>query len=142
MECLTGRTCKTACGCSAEITLYRGNSANYIIKPVYDSGEDVTLQEGDKILFVVRSSPDSRARVYLSKTLTMADYDEEGQLILSFAPQDTVNMQEYTYYYDLSVGFADGTFYTFIPFSKFVILPALGDVKMMTEPPPEDKEDV
>ena len=114
-----------------DITLYRGNSADFIITPVYDDGEKVILQEGDTILFVVRSAPDSRARTYFSRRLTLADYDGEGQLILHIAPQDTVGLQECTYWYDVSVCFSDGTFYTFIPYSKFSLLPALGDVNMI-----------
>ena len=118
------------------IALYRGNSADFVLKPIYEDGTDVTLEEGDRILFTVRSRPDAHSMTVYSRVFSQRDYDGESQMILHLKPADTVKFPVHTYWYDVAICFADGSFYTFVPFSRFDILPALGDVDMLT--PTED----
>ena len=115
-----------------DIALYRGNSADFVLKPISVDGEKVTLEEGDRILFTVRSRPDALSVTHFSRVFTMNDYDEEGQIVLHLRPKDTVKFDVHTYWYDVAICFADGTFYTFVPYSKFDILAALGDVGMLS----------
>ena len=119
------------CTESNDITLYRGNSADFVLKPVYENGTNVVLEKGDRILFTVRSRPDRQSREYYKKVLCEKDYDKKGQLVLHLKPEDTLNMEVHTYWYDVAICFADGTFYTFVPFSRFDVLPTLGDVSML-----------
>lgn len=116
-----------------DIALPRGNSAFFTLKPLTEDGEKITLEEGDRILFTVRSRPDSQSAVFFSRVFSMKDYDDEGQIVLHLRPKDTVGFQVHTYWYDVAICFADGTFYTFVPFSRFDILPALGDVDMLSQ---------
>lgn len=115
------------------IALYRGNSADFTLKPIYEDGTDVTLEEGDRILFTVRSRPDAYSVMHYSRVFGMNDCDAEGRIVLHLKPEDTVKFQVHTYWYDVAICFADGTFYTFVPFSRFDILPALGDVGMLSD---------
>ena len=114
-----------------DITIYRGNSADFVIKPVYENGEEVRLGKGDRILFTVRSRPDAQSITYFSKVFEKKDYNDKGELVLHLKPKDTVRLSVHTYWYDVAICFSDGTFYTFVPYSKFDILPTLGDVDML-----------
>ena len=113
------------------IALYRGNSADFVIKPVYEDGTDVVLKKGDRILFTVRSRPDAHSITYFSRVFGWKDHDKNGQIVLHLKPEDTVKFDVHTYWYDVAICFADGTFYTFVPYSRFDIMPALGDVDML-----------
>ena len=115
-----------------DIALHRGNSAFFTLKPINGDGEKITLKEGDRILFTVRPRPDKQSAVVFSRVFDMNDYDEEGQIVLHLKPKDTVEFQVHTYWYDVAICFADGSFFTFVPFSRFDILPALGDVDMLS----------
>lgn len=115
------------------IALYRGNSADFVIKPIYEDGTDVVLEEGDRILFTVRTRPDAHSIPYYSRVFTLRDCDKEGRIVLHLKPKDTVKFSVHTYWYDVAICFADGSFYTFVPYSKFDIMPALGDVDMLAE---------
>lgn len=115
-----------------DLALFRGNSADFILKPVYEDGTEVTLADGDRILFTVRSRPDAHSMTVYSRVFSQRDYDEEGHIVLHLKPKDTVKFSVHTYWYDVAICFADGTFYTFIPYSKFDIRPALGDVDMLS----------
>lgn len=113
------------------LTLYRGNSADFVIKPIYENGEEVKLGKGDRILFTVRSRPDGQSREFFKKVFDRKDCNSKGELVLRLKPEDTVRFEVHTYWYDVAICFSDGSFYTFVPYSKFDILPALGDVNML-----------
>lgn len=116
---------------SNNLALYRGNSADFVLKPIYEDGTDVALEEGDRILFTVCSRPDSQSEIRYSRVFDMNDCDAEGRIVLRLKPEDTVKFQVHTYWYDVAICFADGSFYTFVPYSRFDILPTLGDVRML-----------
>lgn len=115
-----------------DLTLFRGNSADFLIKPVYEDGTDVTLEDGDRILFTVRSRPDAHSMPVYSRVFSRRDYDEDGQIVLHLKPKDTVKFPVHTHWYDVAICFADGSFYTFVPYSRFDIRSALGDVDMLS----------
>lgn len=115
------------------LALHRGNSADFILKPIYEDGADVALEEGDRILFTVRSRPVAHSMTLYSRVFDMNDCDAEGRIVLHLKPEDTVKFQVHTYWYDVAICFADGSFYTFVPYSKFDIMPALGDVGMLSD---------
>ena len=123
MNCLPRQPC--------HLSLFRGNSADFVIKSVYENGEEVKLKDGDRILFTVRTRADAHSMTVFSRVFSARDYDEEGQIVLRLKPKDTVKFPVHTYWYDVAICFADGGFYTFVPYSKFDICAALGDVDML-----------
>ena len=124
MSCLPRQPC--------HLSLFRGNSADLVIKPVYENGEEVKLEDGDRILFTVRPRPDAHSMTVYSRVFSARDYDEDGQIVLHLKPKDTVKFPVHTYWYDVAICFADGGFHTFVPYSKFDVCTALGDVDMLS----------
>lgn len=93
-----------------EITLTRGDSAEFDIELSSCDGEAYEAQEGDIIEFTVKEN------VYSSEALI----HKKGNKII-IAPEDTAKMSYKEYVYDVQVTFADGTVDTVIPPSKFKI---------------------
>lgn len=108
-----------------DIQLTRGNSANISLLLTDDQGQAVTLDNGDKVIFKVKT-PTGTDKII--KILTNADYGETG-LDLTMSPNDTLDMQCGTYVYDCILVLANGEAYTFIGESKFVLLRAIGTIE-------------
>jgi hypothetical protein len=123
-----------------KITLTQGNSAIIDITPyLNDSQNPIVLQEGDKVLFTVKSVS---GREYLKKILTNNDYDNEEDTSLNvvLTPEDTVNLAPYRYLYDLLLIYANGEAYTFIGTSEFEITQAVGTINDLTQDRVDDDE--
>ena len=108
-----------------EITLTQGNSAELDITPRDEEGNVIVPEEGDKVIFVVKS----HRKEVLRKELTMNDWDnEQNALILILQPEDTINLPAIGYEYDCLYVFADGSKYTFIDKTAFVLVQAISKV--------------
>lgn len=108
-----------------EIVLTQGNSAEIDITPLDADGKIVVPSEGDKVIFVVKSH---RKEVF-RKELTLNDWDnEQNALILILQPEDTINLPAIGYEYDCLYVFADGSKYTFIDKTPFVLVQAISKV--------------
>jgi hypothetical protein len=88
------------------IQLTKGDSCSFFTEPFYDVGNDneynpedydsiVKLTEQDYVVFAIGSSS---GRTYLTKILTVNDYDENGNLVVSIVPSDTRDMQSFSGY--------------------------------------------
>lgn len=114
-----------------EITFPRGNSKTILIG-LKVNDEAYVLADGETALFTVKERKERNASIKLQKVFTNADYNEDGEIIVEFAPEDTVNWRTgesgKEYYWDFAVKFANETFYT--PFQNGVLLltPALGEI--------------
>lgn len=93
-----------------EITLTRGDSAEFDIELSTCDGEPYEPQEGDVIEFTVKDN------VYSSQALI----HKTGSRIF-IEPEDTAKMSYKEYVYDVQVTLADGTVDTVIPPSKLQI---------------------
>ena len=107
------------------LVITRGNSAIIDITPIdEDTGLPIKLNEGDKVLFTVKST---LGRTMLQKTLTNEDYDgaEDTSLNCVINPEDTIEWFNDDYIYDCLMIKADGTTITFIS-STFTLKDAAG----------------
>lgn len=107
------------------ISIPRGNTYKTRIIPTIDGINEYILQLNDEIYFSVAVSPNIN-KIILNKTLTLNDYID-NELILTLNPEDTVNLQEYKYCFDVAIKFANDDFYTFIypETSDFIITGAI-----------------
>lgn len=107
------------------LVLTEGNSAIIDITPLNeDSGEPIKLNEGDKVLFTIKTS---FGKLKLQKELTNADYDSEQDTSLNCVinREDTLGWASGEYFYDCLLIYSDGTTLTFIS-STIRIEKALG----------------
>lgn len=106
------------------LKLIRGVTDTLQITITDDMGELYKLQSGDKLkLGIKRNWQDADYDV--CKAVTSDDLQGDGYII-SFAPEDTINLiPSYCYYFDVGLQTADGDYYMIIPCSQCVILPAI-----------------
>lgn len=94
-----------------EITLTRGDSAEFNIELLNADGNSYDIQESDTIEFTVKKN------VYSTNTLI----HKVGSHI-TIEPHDTTGMSYGDYVYDVQVTFGDGSVDTVIPPSRFRIM--------------------
>lgn len=90
------------------LSMIRATTQSIMIALKNDDGDKYTLAEGEKLIFGLKHYPEDQECV-LSKTLTSADDDGEGNYVLFLNPEDTANLDFGCYYYD--VGKQSGTAY-------------------------------
>lgn len=96
------------------ILLTRGDSADFAVKITnYDTDEDYTMQETDKLILTVRKYPYKEAAVLIEKTLT-------GGNIFHLKPGDTAALKYGTYKYDVELRSGDDV-YTVVPCGDLVL---------------------
>lgn len=104
------------------ITLYRGNSAEVLITLTdRDTGEPITIETDDKVLFTAKKGPKT-----IQKVLTVENIspDDQHSLILTIEPEETV-IPTGEYPYDVLLITHDNKAITCIS-STLVIKPAVG----------------
>lgn len=104
-----------------DITITQYNTAEIAVTPYYDTGDTYILDDGEKVVFTVRSPV--TGEVVLKKTLTASDYNENGELVIYLTSDDTALVCE-QYVYDVAL-ITDVDFVTFIPKSKFRVVQAI-----------------
>ena len=92
------------------ITITRGDSARIDIT-VYDAhGEEYELQEGDALVFTVKSSVNDKEKLI-----------QKSGAVININPQDTQDLDYGKYVYDVQITLANGTVNTIIEPSVFKI---------------------
>lgn len=126
-------------GDSAQITTTPFNDTNNdgLYNPE-DYDEPIVLDENGYVMFIVASPS---GRVYVKKFLTVNDYNDNGELVMTFEPSDTKDMQPYRYLFSFTY-FPNKTeqAYTYST-GIFEILKSLGNVDTLDEylnPPVDD----
>jgi len=104
------------------ISITRGDSA-YIQLDISDmSGEPVTLSSRDIVRCQVRKRPNDGELVFEGDIIRS---DQDNSIVWHIHPEDTMNEFVGTYYWDAQVEFTNGDIFTFIPVSKFKLLPEI-----------------
>lgn len=102
-----------------DIEMVRGTSQSFDIVLTDATGAAYTLQDGDKLIFGIKSNPPN-TQCDLQKVLTAADAQDNGAYRLSLSPSDTITLPVGTYYYD--IGLQTGSdYYSVVECSRFVI---------------------
>lgn len=106
------------------IKLTQGNSAEIDTTPyILGSTEPLILQDGEKVVFTVRSK--YLGKIIIQKIATNLNYDENNNLTIKLKPEDT-NIPPYKYIYDVFYISQSGDIYTYIDCSEFEIIQAVG----------------
>ena len=101
------------CGNSAEIAIVLTDT---------DTGQPITIGEGDKVLFTAKSK---NGTTVIKKELTSNDLDDDGYtLLMKIIPEETM-LPTGEYPYDVLLVTLDGQAVTFIS-SYMIINPAVG----------------
>lgn len=109
--------------CGNEIRFTQGNSAVIGITPIDTStGKPIELEGTDKVLFTVKRR---YGETVIQKVLTSSDADEDGVLLCSLKPDDTLNLSPGEYEYDCLYVAAGDQAVTFIS-SAFYLVRAIG----------------
>lgn len=105
---------------STDVYLTRGDSAYITIYITDKDGNNIEINNGDIISIQVRDRPDGD--VLFDGVI---ETDEENQFIWHIQPQDTKTADKDEYCWDAQIEFSNGDIFTFIPVSKFIILPEI-----------------
>lgn len=130
------------------IQLHAGDSAQITTTPFNDANNDglynpddydepIVLDENGYVMFIVASPS---GRIYIKKFLTVNDYNDNGELTMTFEPSDTKNLQPYRYLFSFTY-FPNGNEQYTYSTGIFEILKALGNVDTLDEylnPPIDD----
>lgn len=111
--------------CDKTINIICCNAYSFTTEAYYDNSEKaIELGDGDYIQFAVKTKSNP-SKYLVRKILTKDDYDASKNLVVKLSPDDT-NLDVFNgYVYDCSIGFADGTFYTYLQ-GALNILPSVG----------------
>lgn len=106
------------------LEIVRGTTKNLFITITDNSGEYYTLQNGDKIIFGIKSHyTNSNYDIY--KIADISNKQGENNYLISLSPADTINLEAGRYYYDVGLQTADGDYYMIIECDICCIKPAV-----------------
>lgn len=80
-------------------------------------------QEGDKIMFAIKSKLNSTRTSYIEQTPLFAKEIPTSDMTLRIDPADTKSLPFGSYCYDVEVALSDGTVDTVINNAPFVLMP-------------------
>ena len=106
-----------------EISITRGDTA-YIEFSLTDvSGHAIVLQANDRVRCQVRDKVDGNL-IFEG----LMQYNNES-IVWKIRPDDTATESLGTYYWDAQLEYSNGDIFTFIPVSKFEILPEITKIE-------------
>lgn len=123
------------------INLTRNDSCEISTIPYVDTDENkifdienndkpIILGDDDYILFCVSNSS---GRIYLKKKLTNKDYNSDGILTMKLCPEDTIDLQPFSYLFSFSYMPHNGEdCYTYAS-GIFNLLPAVGTIRDLND---------
>lgn len=103
------------------IRMIRGDTEAINVNMQNIQGDVVPFEEGDTVYFTVKTSTVVTEKILQKVVTTFVD----GSAFIVLHPEETRELQERAYVYDIQVTRADGTVKTIIPPSQFVLM---GDV--------------
>lgn len=104
------------------ITMIRGDTEELIFSLQDEEGNLVPLTPGYTVYFTVKKSTKMLPIVF---QIIVTEFTDEGEAIIRIEHEDTKDLPEGEYVYDIQVTMNNGTVKTVIPPSLFVLL---GDV--------------
>lgn len=102
------------------ISLTRGDSAYINFTLTGDDGQPVVLNQSDKVRCQVRDKTVS-GKLIFEGSITVSG----SQIVWHIRPEDTMNAEIGTYYWDAQVEYANGDVFTFVEVSRFTLLPEI-----------------
>ena len=111
------------------IELIRGNTTNFRLKLTNSDGTQYVPSENDTIIFTLKKSINKDAKAIVIKKISSRF--SGGDMLISFEPQDTVDLSEGNYYYDVAICINGNEFYTVISCDTFKINSALSEMEMI-----------
>lgn len=103
------------------ITFYRGDDDSML---VVLTNEDV-FHEGDKVFFSLKADPSDEIDIFQVEVDVFTSYNEieNAAVLIPIAHEQTIDLETGTYYYDILIEWADGTYVTVLPPTKFKLVP-------------------
>ena len=105
------------------INIIRGTTNEFSLSIEDESGEQYTLQAGEKIIFGVKKNAEN-SDYNIVKTLTSADI-VDGICTIKLTPTDTAQLAFGRYYFDIGLQTEDGDYYMIVPCDEFYICKAI-----------------
>lgn len=105
------------------ISVIRGTTNDLSLNIEDENGEQYTLQDGEKIIFGVKSNAEN-SDYDIVKTLTSADMVDNAYTI-KLIPDDTLGLPFGRYYFDIGLQTADGDYYMIVPCDEFCVCKAI-----------------
>lgn len=107
------------------ITMNRGDSCEFKFKfntGKFPNEEPLIINEGDVIFFGLMDPNVHFEHALVKKEFNITNFDEEGYLVINFEPDDTLELMEGTYFYQIKLLTKDANIKTLVPKTKFIIV--------------------
>lgn len=101
------------------IKMVRGDSESLTVEMQDVNGNIKPFMSGDSLTFTMRHS--IKSEVDIKKTVT--EFNEDGTATFLFYPEDTKELEENCYVYDIQLTFSTGAIVTIIPEGMFTLMP-------------------
>lgn len=111
-------------GPNNQIQISRGDSADtelFINSGTEFEVDQYIIEDTDKIYLGVMEPNQPFENAILKKVFTIEDLNEEGNLVIRFKPNDTVQLLPGTYYYSIKLTNKEEDVITLIPNTLFTI---------------------
>lgn len=111
-----------------DIYLVRGDTLRLSISGIKTAdGEDYVLSDTDVIYLDVKKNAADKMAVF-RKSITAADYDDNGVLPITIFPEDTVELSPGDYFFDVRLFMDEDNIYTIIPMATLKIVRNVTDI--------------
>lgn len=81
------------------ITINRGDSFEFIVNIVDNQGNPYTMRNNDAVYFGIMDINQPFENAIIKKKFTKEDCTEQGELLISLTPEDTLDFSAGRYYY-------------------------------------------
>ena len=101
-----------------DIFMTRGDTGSITVTVKNKAGKIVPLVDGDTLYLTVKESKATTVKA-LQKTVTA--FQEDGRGVIPINPADTSGLKFGNYWYDIQLNKADGSVYTIVKHSRFIV---------------------
>lgn len=108
-----------------DIEIVRGTTNSFGITPVdEESGNALTLETGQVLVFAMKKQPKDAERVLVKKIT----HTVNGEYYLEFSPADTADLEPGVYYYDIGLQHGANVFYNVIKCRKMKLIANISEL--------------
>lgn len=105
-----------------DIQLTRGDSAYITLGITDNSGAPIEITGNDVIRCQVREAPNGGTVIFSGVI------ERDDEIVWHIRPVDTAAVAAKDYYWDAEIEFSNGDIFSFVPVSKFTVLPEVTEV--------------
>jgi hypothetical protein len=102
------------------ITFSRGDDDSLLV----GLNDGLVFSEGDRVFFSVKAEENDLVDIFQVESTQFVEYNEteSAGALITIPHESTISMELASYFYDILIEWADGTYVTVVPPSKFKLV--------------------